>query len=139
MTNEALLVNKGEAGTISSLLLKIEDDDNLQDILVMVLDPPKHGRLVRLHGDVAVQQFRPDDLERGQLQYVHDGTDSQQDLVLLQMNDGHSFQNILLQIKVNQKVGSIHCKLHCCTRIWAHIFSLKDKNAQLICQCHSDG
>ncbi|MGH0123135.1 UNVERIFIED_CONTAM: hypothetical protein FKN15_026250 [Acipenser sinensis] len=104
LTNEALLVSKGEAGTISSLLLKIEDDDNLQDILVMVLDPPKHGRLVRLHGDVAVQQFRPDDLERGQLQYVHDGTDSQQDLVLLQMNDGHSFQNILFQIKVNQKV-----------------------------------
>ncbi|MGH0181185.1 UNVERIFIED_CONTAM: hypothetical protein FKN15_006840 [Acipenser sinensis] len=103
LTNEALLVSKGEAGTISSLLLKIEDDDNLQDILVMVLDPPKHGRLVRLHGDVAVQQFRPDDLERGQLQYVHDGTDSQQDLVLLQMNDGHSFQNILFQIKVNQK------------------------------------
>ncbi|XP_041084402.1 extracellular matrix organizing protein FRAS1-like isoform X2 [Polyodon spathula] len=103
LTNEALLVNKGEAVTISSLLLKIEDDDNLQDILVMVLDPPKHGRLVRLHGDVAVQQFRPDDLERGQLQYVHDGTDSQQDLVLLQMNDGHSFQNILLKITINQK------------------------------------
>ncbi|XP_066568203.1 extracellular matrix organizing protein FRAS1 isoform X2 [Amia ocellicauda] len=105
LTNEALLVSRGESVTITRSVLKIQDDDNPQDVLVVVLDPPQNGRLVRLHGGRPVQQFRLEDIEREQLQYVHDGTDRQQDIILLQMNDGHSYQNVVFQVMVAQKNG----------------------------------
>ncbi|XP_015220286.2 extracellular matrix organizing protein FRAS1 [Lepisosteus oculatus] len=108
LTNEVLLVNRGETVTITKSVLNIQDEDNLQDVLVMVLEPPQHGHLVHAHGDMPVQQFKPEELEQKQLKYAHDGSDGQQDTVILQMNDGHNFQNIFFHIMVAQKGKSPH-------------------------------
>nr|XP_046207425.1 extracellular matrix organizing protein FRAS1-like [Oncorhynchus gorbuscha] len=70
----------------------------------MVLDPPQHGRLTRLNGDLALSQFKMEELSREQVQYVHDGSPGQRDRMLLQVNDGNSYQNILMQISITQKL-----------------------------------
>ncbi|XP_029456255.1 extracellular matrix protein FRAS1 isoform X2 [Rhinatrema bivittatum] len=101
--NEPLLVGKGEVGAITSSVLDIQDDDNPQDIVVVVLDPPRHGRLVTGSGDAPALLFRLDDISGGLLHYVHDGSDSQDDVALLQANDGHYFQNILFHIQLTPK------------------------------------
>lgn len=105
MTHNPLLVDGGETAAISKSVLQIEDPDNAQDVLVMVLAPPQHGQLTRLHGDRALTQFKLEELSREQLQYVHDGSEGEQDGMLLQVNDGHSYQNILLQVNIAHKVG----------------------------------
>ena len=78
-------------------------------MLVQVLDPPLHGQLLQtLQSPAApIYQFRLDELSRGLLQYVHDGSDSASDIIVLQANDGHSFQNILFRIRTVPKVGLI--------------------------------
>ncbi|KAJ8398108.1 hypothetical protein AAFF_G00431850 [Aldrovandia affinis] len=106
LANKRLLVNKGEATPITEAVLKIEDDDNPQDVLVMVLDPPQHGRLTRLHGNLPVPQFKLEELAHEQLQYVHDGSDQPWDRILLQVNDGHSYRNLLFHVDVAQKDGN---------------------------------
>lgn len=110
LRNEALSVSRGERGTITTQLLDIRDDDNPQDVVVEVLDPPLHGQLLKMFQSPAtpVYQFRLDELSRGLLHYAHDGSDSASDVVVLQANDGHSFQNILFHIKTVPKVGVIH-------------------------------
>lgn len=70
----------------------------------MILDPPRHGRLTRVHADGQVTQFKLEELVREQLQYIHDGSSEDQDRLLLQVNDGHSYQNVLLHISIAQKV-----------------------------------
>ncbi|KAG2466459.1 FRAS1 protein, partial [Polypterus senegalus] len=107
LANAPLQIKRGEAGIISSSSLNVQDNDNPQDVLIMVLESPRHGRLVRIHGDLNVQQFKLEDLERSLLQYIHDGGDSQEDTMVLQMNDGHSYQNIVFQIVVTQKSGQM--------------------------------
>lgn len=104
LTNKVLLLSRGELGTISNLVLDIQDDDNPSDVVLRVLDPPKHGHLILLPTDVKVQVFRLEDLKRGQLRYVHDGTSSLPDKVLLQINDGHNVLNVLLLISIIEKV-----------------------------------
>uniref|UniRef100_A0A8C4U634 VWFC domain-containing protein n=1 Tax=Falco tinnunculus TaxID=100819 RepID=A0A8C4U634_FALTI len=103
--NEALLVGRGEIGTITERLLGVRDSDNPQDVVLMVLEPPRHGQLIRPPGDLAsaVHMFHLDDLAGGLLRYAHDGSDTQDDAVLLQVNDGHHFQNILFHIKIAPK------------------------------------
>ncbi|XP_078258376.1 extracellular matrix organizing protein FRAS1 isoform X5 [Rhinoraja longicauda] len=103
LTNKVLLLSRGELGTISNLVLDIQDDDNPLDVVLRVLDPPKHGHLILLPADVKVQMFRLEDLKRGQLRYVHDGTSSLPDKVLLQINDGHNVLNVLLLINIIEK------------------------------------
>ncbi|XP_045551338.1 extracellular matrix organizing protein FRAS1 isoform X3 [Salmo salar] len=104
LTNNPLLVDGGETAVISKAVLQIDDPDNPQDVLVMVLDPPQHGRLTRLNGDLALSQFKMEELSREQVQYVHDGSPGQRDRMLLQVNDGNSYQNILMQITITQKL-----------------------------------
>nr|XP_046204305.1 extracellular matrix organizing protein FRAS1-like [Oncorhynchus gorbuscha] len=104
LTNNPVLVDGGETAIISKAVLQIDDPDNPQDVLVMVLDPPQHGRLTRLNGDLALSQFKMEELSREQVQYVHDGSPGQQDRMLLQVNDGNSYQNILMQISITQKL-----------------------------------
>uniref|UniRef100_A0A8C7J2L3 Fraser extracellular matrix complex subunit 1 n=1 Tax=Oncorhynchus kisutch TaxID=8019 RepID=A0A8C7J2L3_ONCKI len=104
LTNNPLLVDGGETAIISKAVLQIDDPDNPQDVLVMVLDPPQHGRLTRLNGDLALSQFKMEELSREQVQYVHDGSPGQRDRMLLQVNDGNSYQNILMQISITQKL-----------------------------------
>ncbi|XP_038647741.1 extracellular matrix protein FRAS1 [Scyliorhinus canicula] len=103
LTNKILLLGRGELGVISNLILDIQDDDNPSDVVLSVLDPPKHGRLILHPADVSVQDFQLKDLKRGQLHYAHDGTNSLHDQVLLQINDGHNILNILFQIKITQQ------------------------------------
>lgn len=100
--NEPLLVGRGETGMISELVLGVGDSDNPQDVVLMVLEPPRHGRLLGALGDTAT--FHLGDLAGGWLRYAHDGSDSQQDAALLQVSDGYHFQNVLLHIRIAPKV-----------------------------------
>ncbi|XP_022361766.1 extracellular matrix protein FRAS1 [Enhydra lutris kenyoni] len=102
LRNEALRISRGERGTITTQLLDIRDDDNPQDVVVEVLDPPRHGQLLQtLQSPAApIYQFRLDELSRGLLHYAHDGSESVSDVAVLQATDGHSFQNILFRVKL---------------------------------------
>ncbi|KAK7830949.1 hypothetical protein U0070_018493, partial [Myodes glareolus] len=101
LRNEVLHISKGEQAAITTQLLDIRDDDNPQDVVVNVLDPPLHGQLLQtLPAPAApIYQFHLDELSRGLLLYAHDGSDGTSDVVVLQANDGHSFQNILFHVK----------------------------------------
>lgn len=99
---------RGARATITKSVLQIEDPDNAADVLVLVLEAPRHGRLARLHGSTALGRFKLTELSREQVQYVHDGSGGAEDAVLLQVNDGHSYRNVLLQVLIHQKVLSIN-------------------------------
>ncbi|XP_062470145.1 extracellular matrix organizing protein FRAS1 [Pezoporus occidentalis] len=103
--NEALLIHRGEIGTVTEQLLSVRDSDNPQDVVLMVLEPPRHGQLIRAPGNLAsaVHMFHLDDLASGLLSYAHDGSDTQDDAVILQVSDGYHFQNILFHIKIVPK------------------------------------
>ncbi|XP_006885356.1 PREDICTED: extracellular matrix protein FRAS1 [Elephantulus edwardii] len=105
LRNEVLHVSRGESRSITTQLLDIRDDDNPQDVVVEVLDPPLHGKLLQMLPVPAapIYQFRLDELSRGLLHYTHDGSDSKDDVAVLQANDGHSFRNILLRVKTVPK------------------------------------
>lgn len=102
--NEALLVRRGETGAITDLLLGVRDSDNPQDVVLLVLEPPRHGQLVKPGHPGAVPRFQLGDLAGGLLRYAHDGSDSRDDAVVLQVTDGYHFQNILFHIKITPKV-----------------------------------
>ncbi|KAL6048030.1 hypothetical protein STEG23_036151, partial [Scotinomys teguina] len=101
LRNEVLHISKGEKAAITTQLLDIRDDDNPQDVVMNVLDPPRHGQLLQtLPAPAApIYEFHLDELSRGLLLYAHDGSDSTSDVVVLQANDGHSFLNILFHVK----------------------------------------
>ncbi|XP_064918597.1 extracellular matrix organizing protein FRAS1 isoform X3 [Columba livia] len=101
--NEALLVRRGETGAITDLLLGVRDSDNPQDVVLLVLEPPRHGQLVKPGHPGAVPRFQLGDLAGGLLRYAHDGSDSRDDAVVLQVTDGYHFQNILFHIKIAPK------------------------------------
>lgn len=96
---------RGARTTITKSTLQIEDPDNPADILVMVLESPRHGRLTRLHTDRILDRFKLEELSREQIQYVHDGSEGTEDAAVLQVNDGHSYRNVLLEVHNDQKVG----------------------------------
>ncbi|KFU86504.1 Extracellular matrix protein FRAS1, partial [Chaetura pelagica] len=103
--NEALLVHRGKMGAITDLLLGVRDGDNPEDVVLMVLEPPRHGQLIKPPGDSAstVHLFHLDDLASGLLCYAHDGSDTRDDTFLLQVSDGYHFQNILFHVKIASK------------------------------------
>lgn len=96
---------RGALATITKSVLQVDDPDNAADVLVMVLEPPRYGRLTRLHGDRALSRFKLEELSREQIQYIHNSSEGMEDGVVLQVNDGHSYRNVLLQVHINQKVG----------------------------------
>lgn len=108
VTNQPIYIEPGETFVLTRSVLHIEDYDNPQDVLLMVLEPPQHGRLTRVHGDGQVSRFKLEELVREQLQYTHDGTSGEQDRLLLQINDGHSYQNVLVHVNIAQRVGSLY-------------------------------
>uniref|UniRef100_A0A3Q2DG67 Fraser extracellular matrix complex subunit 1 n=1 Tax=Cyprinodon variegatus TaxID=28743 RepID=A0A3Q2DG67_CYPVA len=97
------LDGRGSPATITKSVLQVDDPDNPADVLVIVLEPPRHGRLTRLHGDRALGRFKLEELAREQIQYVHDGSAVLEDSAVLQVNDGHSYRNILLQVRIIQR------------------------------------
>ncbi|NXU54362.1 FRAS1 protein, partial [Turnix velox] len=101
--NEALRVHRGEAGILTELLLGVRDSDNPQDVVLMVLEPPHHGKLIKPPATSAIHVFHLHDLAGGLLCYAHDGSNSQDDAIVLQVNDGYHFQNILFHIKIAPK------------------------------------
>ncbi|XP_066488376.1 extracellular matrix organizing protein FRAS1 [Tiliqua scincoides] len=105
LKNEALFLGRGEAGAITNLVLDIRDSDNPQDVAVTVLDPPRHGRVAKLPEKTpsAMLVFHLDDLLRGLVHYIHDGSSNLEDTVVLQASDGYHFQNILFHIKIAPK------------------------------------
>ncbi|MEE6460302.1 hypothetical protein FKM82_000916 [Ascaphus truei] len=103
LRNEDLLVGRGEAGAITGSVLNLRDDDNPQDVVVVVLEAPRHGQLVIPPGNFPIHEFRLDDIANGILHYVHDGSESQSDVALFQANDGYYFQNVLFHIRVTNK------------------------------------
>ncbi|KAM8885583.1 extracellular matrix organizing protein FRAS1 isoform 1-T2 [Spinachia spinachia] len=96
---------RGAVATLTKSVLRVDDPDNPADVLVMVLEPPRHGRLSRLHGDRALGRFKLEELSREQIRYVHDGSEGAQDAAVLQVNDGHSYRNVLLQVHIGQKAA----------------------------------
>lgn len=109
LKNEGLVLGRGEVGVVTNLLLDIRDNDNPQDVTVAILDPPRHGRLAKKVSGVlsAVNTFQLDDLEGGLVHYVHDGSSSVEDTVVLQASDGYHFQNILFHIKIAPKASAM--------------------------------
>ncbi|XP_061880359.1 extracellular matrix organizing protein FRAS1-like [Entelurus aequoreus] len=104
LTLAPLLVDgPGATATLTKSVLLVDDPDNPADVLVMVLEPPGHGRLTRVHGDRVLGRFKLDELSREQVQYVHDGSGAAQDHMVLQVNDGHAYQNILLRVLISQE------------------------------------
>ncbi|KAM9742832.1 extracellular matrix organizing protein FRAS1 isoform 2-T2 [Menidia menidia] len=100
---------RGSLATITKSTLHIEDPDNPADVLVMALVPPRHGRLTRLHDDHTLTKFKLEELSREQVQYIHDGSEGAEDVVVLQVNDGYSYTNVLLQVRITQQsLGSPH-------------------------------
>ncbi|CAJ1069789.1 extracellular matrix protein FRAS1 [Xyrichtys novacula] len=96
---------RGAVATITKSVLQIEDTDNPANMLIMVLEPPRHGRLTRLHGEGVLSRFRLEDLTQEQIRYEHDGSEGSEDGAVLQVNDGHTYRNILLHIHINQEVS----------------------------------
>lgn len=106
LTNQPIYIEPGETFVLTRSVLHIEDYDNPQDVLLMVLEPPQHGRLTRVHGDGQVSRFKLEELVREQLQYIHDGSSGEQDRLLLQINDGHSYHNVLVHVNIAQRVSN---------------------------------
>ncbi|XP_029366253.1 extracellular matrix organizing protein FRAS1 isoform X2 [Echeneis naucrates] len=96
---------RGATSTVTKSVLQVDDPDNPADVLVMVLEPPRHGWLSRLHGDQLLSRFKLEELSREQIKYVHDGSEATEDGAVLQLNDGHSYTNVLLQVHINQKAA----------------------------------
>ncbi|XP_077332215.1 extracellular matrix organizing protein FRAS1 [Lithobates pipiens] len=105
LRKEVMLVGKGEIGALTGSVLDLRDDDNAQDVVVVVLESPKHGQLVIPPGNTPIHKFRLDDIKNGVLHYNHDGSDTQGDAILFQFNDGYYFENILFHIKVSEKIN----------------------------------
>lgn len=118
--NEVLLVSKGDAGTITNHLLDVQDRDNPQDVTVIILDPPKHGQLVKLSGNgpLTLRVFSLGELSGGFVHYIHDGSNSLEDTAVLQVSDGYHFQNILFRIKIDLKVRPLKLCQQCLLIIW---------------------
>lgn len=106
LTLSPLMVESpGATSVLSKSVLQVEDPDNMADVLLMVVEPPQHGHLTRLHGDRALNRFKVDELTKGQVQYVHDGTGATHDKTVLQINDGRNYKNVLLTIQVQHKAA----------------------------------
>ncbi|XP_076007225.1 extracellular matrix organizing protein FRAS1 [Genypterus blacodes] len=106
VTISPLLVEaRGTMATITKSVLQVDDSDNPADVLVMVLEAPRHGRLTRLHGDRPLSRFKLEELSQEQIQYVHNGSEEEEDVMVLQVNDGHSYRNVLLQVHISQKAA----------------------------------
>ncbi|XP_071508475.1 extracellular matrix organizing protein FRAS1-like [Diadema antillarum] len=102
--NEPLVVIEGEIAQISTgQNLQIHDEDNPDMVVVSVIDGPKHGKLIRLPDRSRLRNFNLEDLRLGSIHYVHDGSETQYDALILQVSDGHNVLNLLFNIHIIPK------------------------------------
>ena len=103
--NDPLVVNEGEIAQLSpGQHLQIHDEDNADMVVISIIDGPKHGKLIRLPERTRLRHFNLDDLRLGYINYVHDGSETQYDAVILQVSDGHSVVNVLFNIHIVPRV-----------------------------------
>ncbi|ESO92424.1 hypothetical protein LOTGIDRAFT_233175 [Lottia gigantea] len=84
--NNGLVLLEGQSRPITVNDLQIVDKDNLDRIRVYVKGGARHGT-IRLNGKQSIM-FRPSDVARGSVTYVHDDSDSLRDDIELRINDG---------------------------------------------------
>ena len=102
----------GAMATITKAVLHLEDPDNAAEVLLVVLEPPRHGRIARLHGDGELGRFSLEQLSRGQVVYLHDGSPAPTaDLFVLQVNDQHHYLNVPVQVLIAHTVGPLYRSL----------------------------
>ena len=98
----------GATATITKAVLHLEDPDNAAEVLLVVLEPPQHGRIALLHGNGELGRFSLEQLSRGQVVYLHDGSPGHTDLFMLQVNDQHNYLNVPIQVLISPTVGPGH-------------------------------
>ncbi|XP_059921872.1 extracellular matrix protein FRAS1 isoform X2 [Gadus macrocephalus] len=96
----------GAMATITKAVLHLEDPDNAAEVLLVVLEPPQHGRIAHLHGNRELGRFGLDQLSRGQVVYLHDGSPTYKDLFMLQVNDRHHYLNVPIQVLISHRTLS---------------------------------
>ncbi|KAG8454257.1 hypothetical protein GDO86_000773 [Hymenochirus boettgeri] len=102
LKNEGLMVGKGESKSISNSVLDLRDDDNPQDVVLTVIETPRNGKLVIPPRKSSVHKTRLNDIRKGILYYVHDGSNTHSDVILFQASDGYYFLNFLFYIKITE-------------------------------------
>ncbi|XP_066304374.1 extracellular matrix organizing protein FRAS1-like [Branchiostoma lanceolatum] len=98
--NRPLVVEEGGAGEITTATnLDIQDEDNPEDVVITRVQGPAHGRLAS-RNEQQLDTFTLAELHAGSIRYVHDGSETQSDVVLLQVSDGFNLVNILFNIQI---------------------------------------
>ena len=90
VNNTGLTVSEGGAGAISGLQLSYMDADNSPAQLVYTVTTlPGHGRLERVtNPGVGITSFTQDELNKGAIRYVHDGSETAADSFAFSLTDG---------------------------------------------------
>ncbi|XP_075901306.1 FRAS1-related extracellular matrix protein 1b isoform X1 [Nelusetta ayraudi] len=86
--NTGLDLLEGQSRPISWQQLQVVDRDNPQDVVLVAVDGPLHGRLTVRGG--AAFMFRLVDLQEGVVVYHHSGSDTTRDHVVFRVSDGGS-------------------------------------------------
>ncbi|XP_078659996.1 extracellular matrix organizing protein FRAS1-like [Branchiostoma floridae x Branchiostoma belcheri] len=98
--NRPLVVEEGGAGVITAEThLDVTDGDNPEDVVITRLQGPAHGRLAS-RNQRQLDTFSLAELHAGSVRYVHDGSETQSDVVLLQVSDGFNLENVLFNIQI---------------------------------------
>ncbi|XP_013794564.2 extracellular matrix protein FRAS1-like [Limulus polyphemus] len=95
-----LLVEHHGNESVTTNILQVSDQDNLENLVFYVLEGPKHGKLVDLPKLSEVFSFSWSALKRGSLHYIHDGSMTQYDLMILQISDGYNVKLSTLNIQI---------------------------------------
>ena len=103
--NDPLIVYKGEVSVITTQILDVHDQDNLEKVNIKVIGGPEYGELALQKKKVIT--FTVSDLSKNQITYTHDNSESKQDTVLFQATDGYFVINFLFHIYIVEEEKSI--------------------------------
>jgi hypothetical protein len=110
--NQALAVNEGDFATLSSALLHVSDVDNTPAQLSFSLATPAGQTTNPSHGHLAFAQtpkvaltaqstFTQAQIDAGEVIYVHDGSETLQDTLTLNVSDGAGAQRADIKVQIN--------------------------------------
>lgn len=90
--NTGLTVVKGGTAVVDTRVLNAADPDTPDECLVFEgTSQPAHGRLDYAdQPGVAIESFTQEDLEKGRVRYVHDGSDATTDTLVFLVTDGEN-------------------------------------------------